>query len=222
MLDGYSTPGQWAANVWQNGKYVGVGYGFMIDHGALKDTAAQALASIVISANLKGQVFRLDNSKYSRSAEWMGFNTPLKNRRQWQRLCGLERPEQSFLGADRPERLFNVMLAPGKYMAVEAGGMNFWMKPEIAFQIGSDNQLVSGANAANGMLLVQPDIPNFTGTVYQDSAKTIPLKYGQISIKPADAKDDDWSSAQWINTDRQRNIPIQIEGWLLEDCRHGQ
>lgn len=227
-LEGYHTEGQWAGNVWQPGQWTPVGFKFKInDAGELLDSSGQALAEITVAPNVTGEVYKIFKS-HDKASDF--FGTPsagdyAKIKQAWLTIWPYDKSdpdyeipwedwEESIWTETNPETgNFTIMLDPGDYIVTEASMNNFWFRPDTVFTVDANGDLVDESDDAveNGKLVIQPEEPNFKGTAYRDSAKTTPLKWGWIMLRPAEASQEDWESTVWINTDSSGDFEMKLE-----------
>ncbi|MCX7749928.1 MAG: DUF4493 domain-containing protein [Clostridia bacterium] len=223
-ISGYSTKGSWVGNTWQHGKWIQLDYKFKVIGGALKDWSESPLTSIQISSNLTGKVMRIYNAAKDNAGDFLGTPqdgqyTQVKD--AWLTIRTLKPDGQGGHYIDWNDwsdakwvntgntGVFTAMLSQGKYKIIDAGGPNFWMKLDIPFEINAQGNLVDSINdtlqqaddyVVGGMLVVKTLPPNFKGIAYRDEGKTQVVRWGNIVVKPASAKEHEWNNAIWIPT----------------------
>lgn len=223
-LEGYHTEGQWVGNYWEPGKWTPVGYNFLIDaEGQMTDMSGNPLDSITLAPNVKGEIYKIfsdnDNAEDFHGTTTVGEYAKAKE--AWINIwpydssdADYEIPwedwEQSYWTHVDANGQFSLMLDPGEYIVTEVGMPNFWYRPELVFEIDSNGDLVANSAVEDGILKIKPELPNFSGTAYEDSAMTDVLQWGWIMIKPADADEHDWSNTIWLNTDRNGEFAAKL------------
>ncbi|WP_418790753.1 carboxypeptidase-like regulatory domain-containing protein [Phosphitispora sp. TUW77] len=205
-ISGYSTPGYWSANTWVPGKWVQLNYQFEVIEG--QDVV------IDISPNVVGSLQCYDDA---------GSPVPVSN--GWANIKP-ELPDGSVNWEDWTDSIwvnsdeygnFGLKLPDGNYRVVDMGGMDFWAKVNISFQVSGSTIFADPVNLVNGKLLVRPAQVNVKGIALNSSGQ--PVSYGWISIKPADAPEYDWSSAVWAATDAEGKFGISLADgdWVIAE-----
>lgn len=228
-LEGYHTEGNWNGNIWEPGKWTPVGYKFQINSdGDLTDTSGELLTTIDITPNVTGEVYKIFKS-YDTVDNFIVTTTPsegdmVKVKQAWLSIWPYDKSdanyeipwhdwEQSIWTQTDPDTgRFTLMLDAGDYIVTEASMHDFWFRPDTVFTIDSNGDLVDEADDAveNGVLMIKPEEPNFIGKAYSTSAKTTPLKWGWMMLRPADAEEHDWESTVWINTDKEGSFEFKL------------
>ncbi len=216
-IEGYNTEGRWdtSAFKWIPGEWVQVGYEFSVENGIAYDSAGNPYGEngIVLSTNVQGKVMKLNKSgSYEQVTEnaWLSiWPTDDDGNIDWSDWS------KSMWANINESGIFKMTLAPGKYMVTEVGGHNFWLKVDLPFEIDEEYNLVADENYieeedGKDYFIVKPLEPNLVGTVYSDREMQKPLTLGSIMVKPKNAKDDDWNSVRWINTDSQGNFTAAL------------
>lgn len=236
-LDGYNTEGYWEGYQWVPGKWTPIGYRFQINsEGVLTDTSGTALSEISIAPNVTGKVYKFfkdyDNaSDFIESAPAIG--DPVQAKQAWLTIWPYDKADANYeipweewdksiwTETNIETGIFSLMLEPGDYIVTDASMNNFWFNPETVFTIDSNGTLVdeAGDSVENGILVVKPETPNFSGVAYTDSSKTTPLKWGWMMARPDGADDDDWDSYAWINTDQSGYFEMKLAdgAWTIEE-----
>lgn len=226
-LEGYHTEGQWVGNEWKPGQWTPVGFKFKInDAGEMLDSSGSPLATINVAPNVIGEVQKIfkdhDNANDFFNTPTVGDYAQIKQ--AWLTIWpydttkpGNEIPwddwEQSIWTQTNPDTGdFTLMLDEGDYIVTEASMNNAWFRPETIFSIDSSGNLVdeAGDSVESGKLIVKPEQPNFVGTAYQDEAKTTPLSWGWIMVRPESADEHDWESTVWLNTDSEGSFEVKL------------
>ncbi len=199
---GYSTRGYWENNNWINGKWVSVNYEFTVENGNLKD-----IESIEIKPNVTGYVKKYNKDTGSLEAvsySWMKIKSADEN---WEADYD-DWKNENHVNSDKNGQ-FTSMLEPGKYKVVEAGGYNVWMQLSINFEIDEDGNLIENEYVENGELIVKPQKPNVKGYVKDENGNI--LSNSHISIKPINAKENDWNNAKWIQSDENGYFELRLD-----------
>jgi len=227
-IDGYHTEGRWEGTTWVNGEWSPVGYSFKVVGGALRDANGNPLANdtITLVPNVSGKVYKIFKENDSQNLEnFIYTTTPVAGdfvqiKKAWISIWPYDKSDPNYeIPWDQWEKSiwtetdeqgnFKLMLDDGDYIITEVGMHNFWMRPELVFTV-SGGVLVENGHTEAGKLVVKPDVPNFSGVAYTDAAKTKPLKWGWFMVQPATAKEHDWESTMWINTDREGNFEFKL------------
>lgn len=202
-ITGYSTRGYWNENnTWINGKWVSVNYEFKVVNGQLAD-----ISSLEIRPNVIGYV-----KKYNKEAEqfeivqnsWMRIKPANDN---WE-VDYDNWMDDKWANSDQNGQ-FTLVLQPGKYKVVEAGGKDTWMQLNINFEVDNQGNLVENEYVVNGELIVKQQKPNVRGYVKDENGNI--LANTHIAIKPAGAKEHDWSNVKWIQTDEDGYFELRLD-----------
>ncbi len=207
-VTGYSTRGYWGENdTWVNGKWISVNYEFKVVEGVLVDKEGNPLSTIEIRPNVTGYVKKYNKETGALevvSGSWLKIK-PANN--AWE-VDYENWMDDKWANGDEDGQ-FMLMLQPGKYKVVEAGGYDVWMPVSINFEIDSQGNLVNNEYVENGELIVKPQKPNVKGYVKDKDGNV--LTNAHIAIKPIDAKEHDWNNTKWINTDENGYFEIKMD-----------
>ncbi|MCC7570603.1 cohesin domain-containing protein [Candidatus Micrarchaeota archaeon] len=217
QLNGYHIQGyEEAAGIWMPGKWVEVNYKFKVNaSGELTDMQDNPLQGLNISPNVSGYVrkyFSEEDNPQDFLEDSPAAGDPVTARNAWAAI----KPAGEDFAVDKHnwedviwtnsgyDGLFSLMLPPGKYQVVEAGGMGFWMPVKINFEIDADNNIIpeNPVYLENGKLVIKPETPNVQGRVfrsYTDDTANQPLEWGWLAIKPAHYPDWQWDeNVRWV------------------------
>jgi len=204
MLNSYHREGYWDNGQWRDGDHVDVKRKFMINaSGDLLDENGNALANLNVQPNVTGTVQGYKDGAYFEVVD------------AWFRIAPLESGDVKYQDSIHgntgwEDNTFSLMLSPGEYRVLEAGGRNTW------FELNQDFTVDEGQTT---QLSIKPAEPNFEGVAAFDAEGTKLLKWGHIAVKPADAPDYDWEKAIHIETDGEGQFARKIpEGnWVIVD-----
>jgi len=228
-ITSYSTPGSWSNNKWQAGEWVNINYQFQVVDGALQDMDGNSLDTLSIGTNVNGMVQRFYKTGDGNNSNVIVPSNPTTEslvtlKHAWLTILPEENGEvnfndwsQSIWANSNESGEFSLMLAPGTYRVTEAGGYDFWSKMDISFEVGSNGSLVANSNVIDGQLVIKPQLPNVKGLVKNADGNAV--KRGWVSIKPASAAEDDWSSARWVDTDENGNFAMALSdgNWKIAE-----
>lgn len=206
-VTGYSTTGYWDGDTWLNGKWVSVYYEFKIVNGELADINSTPISKVEIKPNVSGYV-----EKYNRDTDsfevvpysWMKIKPADENGE-----VDYENWIDDKWANSNENGEFTLMLQPGKYKVVEAGGHDLWMQLSIDFEIDSAGNLVDNDNVIDDELIVRSQKPNLKGYVKDEDGNILPN--GNIAIKPLAAGEHDWNNVKWIETDDEGYFELKID-----------
>ncbi len=236
-LDGYNTEGFWEGYQWVPGKWTPIGYRFQINsQGVLTDTSGTELSEISIVPNVTGKVYKFFKD-YDTASDFIeatpSIGDQVQAKQAWLTIWPYDKADPNYeipwedwdksiwTETNMDTGVFSLMLEPGDYIVTDASMNNFWFNPETVFTVDSNGSLVDEAGDAveNGILVVKPETPNFSGVAYTDSSKNTPLKWGWMMARPDDADDEDWESYAWINTDQSGYFEMKLAdgAWTIEE-----